>query len=136
MSIPTVINRPQRRFVVKPDDDGKIADMGPPSTGTIGGAYIIQFIPSEDFTGQFAVLGRVYGKPSVEDGGAQFATIPYRAINTNGTAATSRDVVTAVITGPGIIEVPASGLSVGLLIACSAGSCTVVSQDLNEGSSL
>ncbi len=130
----TTKGRSQRYFVVKPDDDGDIADMGPAGTAALVATYTIQFIPSADFAGQFAVLGRVAGN-AAQTAGVVMATIPYRRINVNGVAS-DYNIVTDVISGPGIIQVPANGLAVGLLIACSAGTCTVISADLSGPSAI
>lgn len=121
------IQRSNRSFGVTPDDNGNILDMGPASTPQMVGTFAVQFIPAADFIGTFAVVGRMSGQ-AAKDASAPFLPFPYRRVNVNGVAS-DRAIVDDVITGSGAIEIPSNGWSVGLLVACTAGSCKVVSMD-------
>lgn len=125
-----------RRFTVVPGDippDG-IADMGPAASEARVGTYIVQFVPSGDFVGEFKVLGKLFGE-AARAADASFAPIPYRRININGLAS-DYAIVSDVINGASIIQVPCNGMALGLLMTCSAGSCDVVSWDLSGPSSI
>lgn len=132
--MPTVV-RAQRYSKVTVANNGDILDLGPAGTGGTVATYMIQFVASLNFIGQFGVMGRLYGTPSVDVAGSQFASIPYRRVNVNGLAS-DYDMVTDVITGSGIIQVPANGLDVGLLVAISQGTCAIASLDLNGPSAV
>lgn len=103
--------------------DGLFLELGGGPIFDQVGAVVVQFVPDVDFVGAFAVVGRPRDQstsPSVAQ--APFVPVPYIAVNTNGAAA-ERTLGSAPITQQGIIEVPANGLSVGLLVACTAGTC-------------
>lgn len=126
------VSRSSRRFKVTPAHNGEISDLGPATANASLGTFVIQFITSEDFVGSFAVLGRAYGQ-NARDAEAQMMSIPYRRANVNGVASDYK-MVGDVISGPGLIQIPANGLAIGLLVECSAGECEVVSWPL-QGSS-
>ena len=105
-----------------------IFDMGPAATSHGVGTMVIQFVMSENFVGSIAVLGRVFGV-AAQEADAMFGPIPYRRVQVNG-AASDYTMVADAITQPGIIQIPANGLAIGLGVSCSAGSCDVVSWDL------
>ncbi len=105
-----------------------IFDMGPAATSHGVGTFVIQFVMSVDFVGSIAVLGRVFGV-AAQEADAIFGPIPYRRVQVNG-AASDYTIVSTAITQPGIIQIPANGLAIGLGVSCSAGSCDVVSWDL------
>ena len=103
--------------------NGLFLEVGNASPLDRTGVVVIHFVPDVDFVGEFAVLGRPRNQPATAaDTGAPFVPVGYIAVNVNG-AAVDRRYSQATVTGPGIIEVPANGLSVGLLVACSAGKC-------------
>lgn len=103
-------------------------DLGPAATSHGVGTFVIQFVPDGAWVGQIAVLGRCFGV-GAQDVDAQPMAIPYRRVNVAG-AASDYAIVSDTITQPGIIQVPANGLSVILAVSCEAGSCAVTSWDL------
>ena len=115
-----VVNEPT--FVATPEYEGNIVEFGGPSEAECG-VVTVQFDPDVDFVGSFAVVGR-WRKQSAQSVGAPFLPIGYISVNLNGVAV-DRSHSHAVIDGPGMIEVPANGLSVGVMVSCSAGSCTL-----------
>ena len=103
--------------------NGLFLEVGTPTLYDRTGTVMIYFRPSVDFTGSFAVMGRPRNQPTTADDiGAPFVPVGYIAVNVDG-AAVDRLYSSATISGPGIIEVPAHGLSIGLLVACTAGTC-------------
>lgn len=112
-------------MVVTPTYHGEFLEFGNAADHDVVGAVLVQFNPDEAFTGQFAVVGRARYQPSgADDSPLPLMPIAYIAVNVDG-AANLRTLTTAVITGPGIIEIPANGLSVGIQVSCSAGTCTL-----------
>lgn len=110
-------------WTASPEYDGLFLELGDATTYAQTGAVCVQFVPDVNFVGEFAVMGRPLNQPTTAaDTGAPFVPVAYVAVNVNG-AAVLRPYSTATITGPGIIEVPANGLSVGLLVSCTAGTC-------------
>mgnify|MGYP001612339619 CR=1 FL=1 len=108
-------------WLASPQYNNNILDLGNSGTWDAVGAVVVQFSPDVDFAGSFAVVGRVrYQSETTPQ--ASFIPVPYIAVNVDG-AAVLRTLTTDVITGPGIIEIPANGLAAGLAVLCSAGSC-------------
>ena len=108
-------------WTASPQYDNNILDLGNSGTWDAVGAVVVQFSPDVDFEGSFAVMGRARYQPELATTVA-FVPVPYIAVNVDG-AAVLRTLTTDVITGPGIIEIPANGLAAGLAVLCSAGSC-------------
>lgn len=103
--------------------NGLFLEVGTSGTTDRTGVVVIQFVPDVDFVGEFAVMARPRNQPTTAaDTGAPFLPVGYIAINVNG-AAVDRLYSSALVTGAGIIEVPANGLSVGLLVSCTGGTC-------------
>jgi len=122
-----------RQYLVTINDDGFTLDFGPAaSMGTVG-TYVFQFNPDPTWNGTFQILGRTYGV-AAQSLSMGPVPIPYRLISSGGAASASRAPVATLITGPCIIEVPASGLAVQIQTQCSSGTCGIVGWDL-EGSS-
>lgn len=126
-----------RLHAITSADDGQILELGPATTGGGGnqeGTFAIQFKPELDWDGQIVVAGRVFGK-AADDVDLPFIPIPYRRANLDNLASDYR-IVFDPINSTALIQVPASGLSVGLLVTCTAGKCFVVSQPLNGSSAV
>ena len=120
-----------RDYTVTTTDNGNTLVLGNTSLGDKAGAWIIEFAPSLGFVGEFQVVARMMGKVP-DDDTLGFLPVPYRVINLNGTAS-DYAFSTAHLTQPFIIQVPGSGMSIGLLTACSAGSGRLYSQMATEG---
>ncbi len=114
---------------IGPEHSGRFAVLGNVSTVEVG-TWRIQFYPDEAFTGTLTVMGRSAGKDA-HDADVGFGTIPYRRIQLNGVAS-DRSLVTdgVPIATDFIIEVPASGLALALLLDCTTGSGLILSQPL------
>lgn len=118
-------NRSSRKFVITPADHGDTLEMGPAGTSGTGGLMAIQFIPDGAWNGSSTLLARVLGQ-AAQAAGAPFMPLSYRRVTVNNVAS-DYAIVSDPITGATTIYAPSNGLSLGLLISCSAGSCTVVS---------
>lgn len=112
-----------RVFTIDSTNNGDFGEFGPGAGSSEAGLVTVQFNPDVNFVGSFGVVARAMGQDA-KDANAPFLPIPYIRVNVNG-AASDRAVVSDVVTGPGIIEIPANGQSVGLLVGCEAGTCTV-----------
>lgn len=110
--------------LVTPQNDGAILMFGPPSDEEPG-AVVFEFNASSDFVGSFAVLGHVTGPAVPANAPAHPAMpVPYRRINVGG-AASDYAMVSDLIANTGMIQVPANGMSIGLGVSCSAGTCSI-----------
>lgn len=110
-------------FVATPEYDGNFVEFGPGAANDECGVVILQFAPDVDWVGQFIVMGRRKGSPA-DAVSAPFIPIPYLEINVGGVAS-DRHHSDAIITTTGLIEVPCPGVSVAVLMSCSAGTCAV-----------
>lgn len=120
-----------RTFDLTAAVNGIILDLGPGATSSSVGTFIIQFNPDTLSDYEVIVMGRCWGAASAAKN-IPFMPIPYRRAVLNNVAS-DYAIVSDPITGPCMIQVPANW-SVGLLVACSVGTCSVVSWDL-QGSS-
>lgn len=119
-------------YQITANDSGNFLVIGDAGHGNSMGAIAVEFVPTVSFVGSLAIMGRVGGGPlSRQENkiGIPFATVPFRKIYLNGAVSdysmsTAGDIATG-ITGQSLIQVPANGLVVALLVTCSAGSCTV-----------
>jgi hypothetical protein len=117
-----------REYRVTPNDHGSILYLGNASDGRTG-TFVIQWVPDNSFSGSFAVVARVYGKPA-SDNGVPFNPVPYRRV-TLANVASDRTLVADALATSFLIEVPSNGIAVGLLCACTDGFGTLYSWDLN-----
>lgn len=135
---------PQRSDVTKPissriytitaADNGLILDLGPAATQSNVGTFTLQFQPDITSDFQAIVMGVIYGHAS-NNANVAFVPVPYRRISL-ADVASDYALVKDPITGAALIQVPANGLSVGLLVACTKGTCTLVSWDMNGPSAI
>ena len=102
-------------------DTGNTLEFG--ESGTEETGFLTFQLETSSFTGSFTVVGRSKGETALLNS-ASFVPVPYILVSLNG-AASDRSLVTAALTTSAIIEVPASGLSVGLATTCTAGTCKV-----------
>lgn len=117
-------NRAQRVFRISPDDTGAILDIGPASDAGSVATYMVQVVPTLDFIGQIAVVGRVAGQTAIP-----FASIPYRRV-VRHSVASDYALATSTVADAAILQIPANGLDIGLEVACTAGSCRIATGDL------
>ena len=125
-----------RLYLITPDDHGQILELGPGGNNQWTGTFILQFSPDSRWNGSLIVMAKVSGQAGL-DANIPFVPVPYRRVSLNNAA--SDYAITAdtlVLPLGGKIQVPASGDSIGLLVACTTGSCYVVSNQVNGGSSV
>lgn len=120
-----------RSYVITPDDDGKTLTLGPAATSSSVGTFVIQFNPDQDSDYSVSVVGRVWG-PAAQDKQVPFLPIPYRRCTIDNVAS-DYAIVSDAITGASMIQVPANW-EIGLLTSCGAGTCAVVSWNLQGNS--
>lgn len=132
-----VVTKPisSRKHTITAADNGLFLELGPGATAQSVGVFTLQFNPDTDYDGSVVVMGRVFG-PAAADANVPPLPISYRALTVNNVAADFSVVSAAAITGPTMIQVPSNGVSIGLLVAVTAGSCTLVSWDLQGSSSI
>ncbi len=106
-------------FLVQPPQDGNILVVGNTQDENPSGAATLTFLPSQDFTGSFAIVGRPPGI-STSNTSVPWQAIPYRLVSLQDVAS-DYSFKSDTISVAAIIQVPANGLAVGVLVACSAG---------------
>lgn len=121
--------RSSRKFGFSSDDNGDFLEIGPAGTSMTGGVLAIQFVPDGAFSGTITLMGKVFGT-AAKEANDQFMPIMYRPITINNVAADFTVPVATAITGPSTINVPSNGVSIALLVTCNAGTCQVVSWNL------
>lgn len=119
-----------RRYVITKADNGNYKVLGNVSPAGVG-AWSIAFAPSDDWVGELTIVGRHMGKDPADDA-AGFGTIAYIREQIDGAAA-DYELVPDTIYGDATILVPANGLTIGVAVICTQGTCTMYSQPL-EGS--
>lgn len=117
------------KFRVMPAQNGMILAYQNTSDENPSGAFSVMTVPSEDFVGEFAVVGRVPGI-STADTSVPWVAFPYRRVSINDVAS-DYTFATAVISGTTAIHIPANGWAVGLLVNCTAGSCMIYSKHMD-----
>lgn len=122
----------QRAFAIGAEHNGLILTLGPASTSSTVGTFIIQFNPTVDSDFNAVVMGRCWGPaaqdPALAGGPVPFMPIPYRIASLNNVAK-DYAIVSATITQAALIQVPANW-EIGLLVSASAGKCAVCSWNL------
>ena len=112
-----------RYFVVTPAVHGDILDLGPGASGSLVGTVTIQFQPDVNFVGSFVLVARSMGQQA-KDNNAAFLPIPYHRATVNNVAS-DYAIVSDQISGACLIDIPANGKDIGLLVSCTAGSCAI-----------
>lgn len=123
-----------RFYTVTAADDGVLLELGPAGTTGLVSTFTVNFNPALDWNGQFVVMGRPLGVAS-DNANTPFVPIPYRIVSLNNSAQ-DYSMVSAAISGAALIQVPANGLSIALLTACSVGKCDLTSWDLQGSSAI
>lgn len=106
------------RYKITTQDHGQILKLGNASTGEVG-TWLIQFVPDATFDGGLAVLGRIEHDKAVADV-IPYVPVRYRAAYLN-TVSADYALVDTQITSGSILQVPASGLSIAVLVSCAEG---------------
>jgi hypothetical protein len=115
MPVPTPISN---RYRITPLDHGQIRKLGNAAIGEVG-TWSIQFVPDASFEGAFIVKGRI-DHEKAQDDDVPYLPVRYRAAFLNSADA-DYSLVAAEITSGSLIDVPANGKSIALLISCTAG---------------
>ena len=123
-----IVKASNRVNVVTPARHGDILELGPASSQASVATFVIQFNPDMFFTGAFVVMARLAG-PVPVDVDLPFMPVSYRRVTVNNVAS-DRTYVADQITGATKIELPSSMDSIGLMVSCLTGSCTIVSWGL------
>lgn len=110
---------------------GGIAVLGNAGMPNVAyGGFGIDFVPSIDWIGSIAVVGRSEIRDASDDS-VSFVPWPVRAFWLNGAVPDSFALDSEVlVTARSYLIVPAPGADIGLLISCTAGSCKVYWQQL------
>ena len=117
-------------FRILPAQNGQTLSFGSTSDENPNGAWHLMFVPSVDYDGSIAVVGRT-PRISTADLTVPWIPVPYRRITLNNVASDYAIVSTAItLDGPYQILVPATGMAIGILVACNAGQCMVYSQKM------
>lgn len=125
-----------RYNVITATNNGDILPLGPAGTTSFVGTMGVQFAPSLDFVGSFQVLGKIMGTAADN---APYVPIPYRRVTVvagGSVVASDYAMVSDPVVPTAMIHVPSAGLSIALLITCSAGTCQVFSMDLQGNSAV
>jgi hypothetical protein len=133
MSLGTTVRQPGPSFRITSANNGEIHEIGPATTSGVA-TIMVEFAPSLDFNGQFIVMGKILGQAAA-DKGASLLPVPYRLVNQANNAA-GYEMVSNPVNDAGIIQIPANGLSIGLLVACAQGFCDVLVYRLDGSSAV
>ncbi len=130
-----MIRVPGPSMKITPALNGEILNLGNAGAENLAfGGFGIDIVPSGDFTGGFSPLGRSAILDASDDD-LSFVMWPFRAFYLNGTPPASFALQTISdsiqITGRSYIVVPAPGIAVGLLVACSTGTCDLYWQQMH-----
>lgn len=127
--IATIIPGPKYTITPKASQDaGGLFMIGNTDPDNISvGSWSIHFVMSNDWVGSIGLLGRNAVHKAGVDDVPMVGPWPFRAFYLNN-APTDGSMVSgsaAVVTGTSTILVPASGYTIGMVVACTAGSCTM-----------
>jgi hypothetical protein len=114
-------------------------ELGPGNTSSSTGGLLVQFNPSENFVGDFAVLGRTMGQAAM-DLGTPFVPIPYRVGSLNNVAQVTNGIgwpwSVASISTSAIVWIPTNGLTIVLLDGLTEGRMDLTAWDLQGAPAL
>jgi hypothetical protein len=103
------------------DDNGKTLFLGDASSSRTS-VKTIQWVPDPGTTGDgFSLVGRIYSRSEADTNGTPFLPIPYRRVNLSGSAS-DRGLVSDTLPVDGfLIEVPANGQTLALVVSVTSG---------------
>lgn len=120
-----------RALKITPQNSGNIAEFGAAGFGTSVGTWLIDFVPDSSWDGGLALLCRVSGEDG-SDANVALVPCPYRAIYLNNASpAIPYGWDVQPIISRSIVQVPSNGLSIGVLINCTAGFGWLYSRNLD-----
>jgi hypothetical protein len=115
-------------------------EIGPAGTTQGDSVMMIQFNPSENFAGNFVVLGKMLGQ-AAQDKGTPFVPIPYRVGSLNGVAQVDINGngwpwSIAPISGAALIRLPSGGVSIIIELGLEAGQMDILTWGLDGNSAV
>ena len=125
MAIATQSYPIDRDYRITATDNGNFLILGNSSGTDAVGGWHIQLNPDNASDVSIAVVARTMGK-NPSDQSVPFEPIPYRRVSLNNVAS-DYTLVSALLNGPCLIQVPANGLSVALLVSMTVGNCMLYS---------
>jgi hypothetical protein len=109
-----------KAYYVTTDDNGKTLFLGDASSSRTS-VKTIQFYPDAGCAGDgFSLVSRIYG-PKTDSNGTPFTPIPYRRVTLNGSASDRGLVSDTLPIGGFMIEVPANGQTLALVVSVTSG---------------
>lgn len=121
-----------RFYLVTTADQGDILEFGPAASAGNVGVFTFEFAPSLDFLGSFKVMGKVFGLAAAP---GPFLPIAYRRVNINALASDYAIVADDVVPAA-IIQVPANGMKIAMLVTVTQGTCGIYSWDMQGPSAI
>ena len=117
-----------KAYYVTPSDNGATLFLGDASSSRTS-VKTIHWVPTLPITGNgFSVVARIYG-PQTDKNGTPFLPVPYRRVNLQGVAS-DRALVSASLPIEGfLIEVPANGQTIAIVVSCTSGGGWLYSWD-------
>lgn len=119
------------KYKVTTADNGNTLVLGDASDSVVG-TYLLHFVNDNTFTGTLIVSGRARGKDAGMDAIA-FVPLSYLGGFVNAAVGTQAYASTTLTT-TSLVWVPATGITVGLVVTCTAGSGTLYVQRLDGAS--
>ena len=117
-----------KAYPVTTDDNGETLQLGDASSSRTS-AKTIYWVADLPVIGDgFVIVARPCG-PAPDKDGAPFVPIPYRRINLAGTASDRAITSTSLPIEGFLIEVPATGLAIGIIPSLTVGGGTLYSWD-------
>lgn len=127
-----------RTYKITSADHGNFLELGPAATSGQMGAFVLQFDPAAGWDGTLVLYARPFGQ-AADATNVPFLPVPYRRIALgagNAVVAADYQLVSDALVGEALIQVPANGLSIAILVAASQGACTMVSWPLQGTSAI
>jgi hypothetical protein len=124
----TPINIGKAYYLRANDDNGKTLFFGDASSSRTS-VKTVQWVPDLGTVGDgFSLVSRIYG-PQVDTNGTAFTPIPYRRVALSGSAS-DRGLVSDTLPVDGfLIEVPANGQTLALVVSVTSGGGWLYSWD-------
>lgn len=123
-----------RSYVLTSAANGQLIELGPAGTTQSVSTLMLQVNVDALWNGQFVVMGRTLGA-AADAANVPFEPIPYRRVSLNNVAQ-EYAIVSDAVGGNAILQIPANGMSIALLVAASAGMAQLVMWDLQGPSSI
>lgn len=119
-----------RRYTITGNNDGAIIEFGPAGSNGSVGTMTLQFKGSIGAAWNGALLGRVFGV-AADEVDMPFVPIPYRLVSLADVAQEGYPWSSDPISTDAIIQVPANGMSIAMLVGVSNGTIAVAGWDMD-----